>query len=906
MSADQAVGVHAHSEVERAAQGAGDFSVGGQGGPGGPLSHLAMEAFTDHGSRAQRSLLGRGGAMTAFAIAGLAAGFFLLDPDASMVSYVDLAVVLGAGLAGLALVMWPGLVPMWAMDGGQFAAVAGLVGIAHVGGPLLTATPYIYVLTGTAIFVIRRWPVVVLHVAGIGASYAGVLWITSPYAPVTRWVAVLAAVVLFGSFARWLVGRAAKLAVAERELSVAAAEAGDELAEVSRAKTTFLARMSHELRTPLNVIVGFAELLGEQRVGALDERQQEYVKDIASSAHHLVALVDDVLDIAQVETGDVPLDLSWIDVARVLDEAVRMVRERAQAARVELLCELDPALDVIEGDERKIFQVAVNLLANAIKFTPAGGRVTVSASLADDCLRVSVADTGVGIAAEDIDRIFDVYEQTTPRADGFGLGLPLARKFIRRHGGTLTATSALGLGSTFTFEVPARPPFPQDDGERFAGAGGTDYSAFTEPGSLANRLLLAKVGACMSFLAGGLIVVFAFLTPLGAHTRVLMLSVAVIGAIVGLVAWNSGRIVSTNAFEAFHLGGIAAISGLVYMARPVGDLLPLAYCSVTMTSFALSPRRRAISHFLLVIAAYGAVLLIRPVPFGIQRFFSTVMLLHVSGLAISWVIEQVRRLVVAEQAAHLRAEQVRAELAAVSKHKSDFLANMSHELRTPLNAIIGFSDLLASGVAGALNCKQQEYIDDVRIAAAHLLALINDILDLARLEAGQVQLSVEPVAVPALMERVAAAVRPDAEQHSVDVVTRVSPDVELVAADHNRLEQILTNLTLNAVKFTPARGRVELTATRRADELLVSVHDNGIGIRPDDRESIFEAFHQGASSRIDQLPEGPGLGLALVRGLVELHGGQIRVDSEPGQGSTFTISLPRLISTELPALGAVS
>jgi signal transduction histidine kinase len=231
---------------------------------------------------------------------------------------------------------------------------------------------------------------------------------------------------------------------------------------------------------------------------------------------------------------------------------------------------------------------------------------------------------------------------------------------------------------------------------------------------------------------------------------------------------------------------------------------------------------------------------------------------------------------------------------------------MSHELRTPLNAIIGFSDLLASGVTGPLNDKQKDYIDDVRVAAAHLLALINDILDLARLEAGQVQLSVEPIPVIGLFERVVAVVAPDARHHNVDIVTTADAHVSHVAADERRLEQVLVNLTLNAVKFTAARGRVELAAASSADELFLSVHDNGIGISPDEREDIFEAFNQGSPSRLDQLQEGPGLGLALARGLIELHGGRIWVESEPGRGSTFTIALPRVEAAQLPALGAAS
>jgi signal transduction histidine kinase len=906
MSIYDAVSVHVHSLGERADPELGNLSVGGQGGPGGPLHPAPVDAFIAHGSEAQRWLLGRNGGRAALAIAGLAAIFTLLSPTASMATWVQLAIVAGAGGAGLLLVRRPALAPLWVMDVAQVAAMAGLVGVAYVGGPMVTAIPFIYLANGATIFVLRRWPVVLVHTVAIGASAAAVLWLTHPYAPVTRWIGVMAAVMLYGLFIRWLVSRAASLAVAERQLLVQAAEASAELAEVSQAKTAFLARMSHELRTPLNVVLGFADVLALQSVGPLNKRQEEYVADIATSSRHLVALVDDVLDIARVETGRLRLELSRVDLWHVVNEAVRMVRERAITGGVELRVDVNPAIEPLEADERKLLQAVVNLLSNAVKFTPPGGRVTVSARAVGSAIRIAVQDTGVGIAPQDIDRIFEVYAQTAPSAEGVGLGLPLTRRFIELHGGTLTATSDLGRGSTFTIELPMQVAPGGESDAAAETASENDYSAITEPGSLANRMLLAKVGGWTSFVAAGLISIFAVVTPISMTTRLIMLAVAAVAVSNAVLIRNAGSLVSTNAFELFHIFGVVAITVFIYHVRNLADIIPLAYASITITSFALSQRRRALSHFLLVVAAYGLVLLLRPEKYGAERFISLFTLLSVMGVYVAWYVEQVRRLVVSEQAAHRHAEEARAQLAAMSKHKSDFLANMSHELRTPLNAIVGFSDLLASGVAGPLNDKQCEYIDDVRVAAAHLLALINDILDLARLEAGQVQLSVEPIAVPALLERVSAVVAADAAQQDVEVVASVDPGVDLISADHTRLEQVLVKLTLNAVKFTPAKGSVQLTAANRDGELLLSVHDTGIGISADDRDSIFEAFHQVHRDGIDQLPEGPGLGLALARGLIQLHHGRIWVESEPGRGSTFTIALPRSLSAELPALGAAS
>ncbi len=231
------------------------------------------------------------------------------------------------------------------------------------------------------------------------------------------------------------------------------------------------------------------------------------------------------------------------------------------------------------------------------------------------------------------------------------------------------------------------------------------------------------------------------------------------------------------------------------------------------------------------------------------------------------------------------------ELETASRHKSEFLANMSHELRTPLNAIIGFSQVLRQKLFGELNEKQDEYLDDILSSGNHLLALINDVLDLSKVEAGQVELEVATFSLREALERGVVMVRERATKSGVRVSLDLANDVDLVDGDERRLRQVVFNLLSNAVKFTPEGGSVVVGSERADGEVRVAVIDTGPGIAPEDRERIFEEFQQtevGAKQR-----EGTGLGLALSRRLVELHGGRLWVESELGRGSRFVFTLPQ-------------
>ena len=258
------------------------------------------------------------------------------------------------------------------------------------------------------------------------------------------------------------IGEKERLLAHLRDVNRTLEERTAQLEVADRHKSQFLANMSHELRTPLNAIIGFSEVLLEKVFGRMNEKQEEYLTDIFTSGRHLLQLINEILDLAKIEAGRVELELSEFELPLALEDAAVLLRGRAQRHAVEFSVELDQRLGTVTADQRKLKQILINLLSNAIKFTPDGGKIALRAALVDGLAEISVADTGAGIAPEDQARIFQEFIQVggdyTRKAEGTGLGLTLAQKFVEMHGGRIWVESELGRGSKFTFTIPIGDP----------------------------------------------------------------------------------------------------------------------------------------------------------------------------------------------------------------------------------------------------------------------------------------------------------------------------------------------------------------------------------------------------------------------------------------------------------------
>jgi signal transduction histidine kinase len=249
------------------------------------------------------------------------------------------------------------------------------------------------------------------------------------------------------------------LALLNAQLFTALQERSAQLEVASRHKSEFLASMSHELRTPLNAVLGFSEVLLERMFGDINERQEDYLRDIHNSGKHLLELLNEILDLSKVEAGQMELEFTSLDVPATLEYAASMLRERAIAHSIDLRVELGEWVGAVEADELRFKQVVLNLVSNAVKFTPDGGSVVIRAIEIDTDLHVSVTDTGVGIPVEDRERIFESFQQGgrgPSREEGTGLGLTLSRRIVELLGGRMWLASEVGAGSTFGFSIPMR------------------------------------------------------------------------------------------------------------------------------------------------------------------------------------------------------------------------------------------------------------------------------------------------------------------------------------------------------------------------------------------------------------------------------------------------------------------
>lgn len=657
----------------------------------------------------------------------------------------------------------------------------------------------------------------------------------------------------------------------EAELFLRAQElqcANDQLRELDQAKTAFFNNISHELRTPLTLALApLADALDDDE-DPLRSNQRDRIALAQRSCTRLLKLVNSLLDYARLEAKRMDVRRATIDLAELTTDLVSAFRSAFDAAGLDLLIAVPPAGQPVSCDPDLWEKVLLNLVSNALKFTHEG---SVSVSLRDepDGAVLEVTDTGIGIPAADISRVFDRFHRVSSARgrthEGAGIGLALVRELVELMGGTAEVESTEGVGSTFRVLVPRGDADTLDDEEsRTTVVQPPTSSPIDRAAILDEALQLSAAGSERQTVAedagsteGPRILVVDDNPDMRDYLQRLLepewevMTAADGEAALAIVDGSPVDLVLTDAM-------MPGIDGFE-LARRLRDNPATSALPILMLSARAGPEET-----------------VAGLDVGVDDYI-------VKPFSSSELRARIRAQL---QVASLRAAAFET-INSASRAKTDFLSRMSHELRTPLNSVLGFAQLLE---IGELDPDQRAGVEEIRTAGKHLLDLIDEVLDVARIETGRLSISIEPVELPSAVRDATEMVRPLAEQNRVTITVDETSIAGLhVLADRQRVLQILINLLSNAVKYNTHGGTVAVAAGAEAEAVRVSIRDTGRGIAPEHLGRVFEPFERlGAES---SAIEGMGVGLALSKGLAERMGGDLTVESKPFEGSTFTLVL---------------
>ena len=682
--------------------------------------------------------------------------------------------------------------------------------------------------------------------------------------------------------------RAQEVAESNRRLQSANEELGrlyERSKELDELKTQFVANVSHELRTPLALILGPVERL---LAVTPDDRMRRDLGMILRNARQLLKQVNDLLDVSKLEAGKTALQYAQTDLADLVRLTAGQFDSLAQERRIRLSIETDPIVQA-QTDPEKFQRVILNLLSNAFKFTPQAGVIRCLLRLEEggERVRLEVADSGGGIPAEHRAAVFDRFRQleggATRKHGGTGLGLAIVRDLVELHRGNVAVGDAAEGGALFSVTIPRRAP---------EGAVVSDAAADTAMLQDAVEQATAEFRTAPDAPASAPVPAAEDERPLvlviednPEMNRFVCESLAALYRTVSATNGKDGLRLALDLRPDLIMSDVMMpeLSGadLVRELRGRPDLAPTPVLLLTAKAderLRVEMLRAGANDFVMK-------------PFSVDELLARARNLVNNKLAT----ERTHRLNTELQNLASELERANRETREVSRLKSEFLANMSHELRTPLNAVIGFSEMLYDGKAGPVSTKQQEFLDDILMGARHLLQLINDVLDLSKVEAGKMEFRPEPVDLATILDEVSGLLRSLAAQKHIALEVTIASELTGIVTDASRLKQVLYNYLSNALKFTPEDGHVSVRVTPENDwEFRIEVEDTGLGIRAEDMARLFVEFQQ-----LDAVNGtsygGTGLGLALTKRIVEAQGGTVGVRSVLGHGSTFSAVLPRIV-----------
>jgi signal transduction histidine kinase len=678
------------------------------------------------------------------------------------------------------------------------------------------------------------------------------------------------------------------------------------LAEIDRAKTAFFSNVSHEFRTPLTLMLGPLEEELAETVAPLPAPRRQRLETAHRNSLRLLKLVNTLLDFSRIESGRVQASYEPVDLAIFTEELASSFRSAIERAGLRLQVDCARLAEPIHVDRDMWEKIVLNLLSNALKHTFAGV-IAVSLRAEPEHVVLRVADSGVGIPAAELPRLFERFHRVrgarSRTHEGTGIGLALVRELAQLHGGTVSVESVEGQGTTFTVRIRrGRAHLPAD---RLAAAAADDAKA---TGAAAFIAETEQWGMAASTQAPGP-------APPSSESVANNNEGAFAAGPRPRIVWvddNADMRTYVHNLLAPHYEVTAVSDGLAALTAVRARIPDLVLSDVMMPGldgFGLvrelrqDPATQTLPIILLSARA-GEESAVGGLDAGADDYLAKPFLARELLARVRTHLDLARlRRRWSEQLAQAN-RQLEAEnrrVGEANRLKSEFLANMSHELRTPLNSVIGFSELVHAGEAGPVNERQREFLGNVLTGGRHLLQLINDVLDLAKVEAGKLDFRPQAVDPRAIIEEVVRILRPTSTAKSITVEPWVDPRLARIDLDPERLKQVLYNYLSNALKFTPTGGRVTVRAVPEDEaRFRLEVADNGQGIAAPDLGRLFVEFQQ-LDGGYARKQGGTGLGLALTRKLVEAQGGSVGVSSTLGQGSVFHAVLP----LEPGATGAV-